>query len=180
MAPVLGALSTGHEIGLAVVGGLFIVLALAASFLAPRRWPDFPGRNVMSVFLIGAIAMFAAMIAAVAVFGAESEAAPEKAGAQGGEPAAQTVQVTETEFKIALPATTLPAGEVTLTVKNDGKLDHDLAIRGGEATGPSKTALIKPGAAATLKVSLAAGTYTLFCSVAGHEAAGMVARLTVG
>jgi uncharacterized cupredoxin-like copper-binding protein len=178
---VLAGLSTGHEIGLAVVGGLFIAFALAASFLAPRRWPDFPGKHGMSVFIIVALAFFAAMIASVAVFGAESEAA-EKPGAQEGAPAAtKTIDVSETEFKIGLPPLKkLAEGKITFDVKNDGKIEHDLAIEGGKFTGPSKTPLIQPGGEAKLTVSLAAGTYTLYCSVPGHRAAGMVAKLQVG
>jgi uncharacterized cupredoxin-like copper-binding protein len=31
-----------------------------------------------------------------------------------------------------------------------------------------------------LTVSLKAGTYTLYCTVPGHKAAGMVAKLTIG
>ncbi len=41
------ALSTGHEIGLALVGGAFIVFALLSSFVFPRRNPNFPGRRGM-------------------------------------------------------------------------------------------------------------------------------------
>ena len=43
----------------------------------------------------------------------------------------------------------------------------------------AKTPLINPGSTAKLTVTLAAGTYTLYCTVPGHSAAGMVAKLTV-
>jgi hypothetical protein len=67
---LLGAeLSTGHEIGLIVVAGVFIAFALAASFLFPRYKPDFPGPNGLSVFAIACIVMFALMIAAINFFG---------------------------------------------------------------------------------------------------------------
>ena len=39
---VLAGLSTGHKIGLGIVGAVFICFALLASFVAPRRRPDFP------------------------------------------------------------------------------------------------------------------------------------------
>ena len=179
---MLGALSTGHEIGLAVVGGLFIAFALAASFLAPRRWPDFPGKTGMSVFIIACLAFFAAMISSVAVFGAESEASAAEAGAgQVGKPVAKTFDISETEFKIGLPPLKkLAEGRYTFVVKNNGKIDHDLAIEGAKVTGPTKTPLIKPGGTAKITVSLAVGTYTLYCSVPGHREAGMVAKLNVG
>jgi hypothetical protein len=67
---LLGAeLSTGHEIGLIVVAAVFIAFALAASFLAPRFRPDFPGPNGLGPFVIGSIVMFVLMIAAINFFG---------------------------------------------------------------------------------------------------------------
>lgn len=62
-------LSTGHEIGLIVVAGLFIAFALASSFLLPRYKPDFPGPAGLSVFVIGSIVMFALMVSAINFFG---------------------------------------------------------------------------------------------------------------
>jgi multisubunit Na+/H+ antiporter MnhB subunit len=76
----LAGLSTGHMVGLAVVAAVFISFALASSFLAPRRWPDFPGRQGLSVFVIACFVLFAAMLTAVEVFGVEkSESKSEKA-----------------------------------------------------------------------------------------------------
>jgi uncharacterized cupredoxin-like copper-binding protein len=89
-------------------------------------------------------------------------------------PAATTVKVTETEFKIALPSTELKAGKVTFDVKNDGKIQHDLAIVGGQ-----KSELIAPGGSAKLTVTLKPGKYELYCSVPGHKAAGMDLKITV-
>jgi len=67
---VLGAeLSTGHEIGLIVVAGVFIAFALASSFLVPRYKPDFPGPAGLSVFALASIVIFALMIAAINFFG---------------------------------------------------------------------------------------------------------------
>ncbi len=88
--------------------------------------------------------------------------------------------MSETEFKIAAPAQKLAAGKVTFDVKNAGKIGHDLVVSGPGVTGAAKTALLNPGQSATLTVTLAAGTYTLYCSVPGHRAAGMSAKLTVG
>ncbi|TML74156.1 MAG: hypothetical protein E6G12_11305 [Actinobacteria bacterium] len=67
---MLGAeLSTGHEIGLIVVAGVFIAFALASSFLVPRYKPDFPGPAGLSVFAIASIVLFGLMIVAVNFFG---------------------------------------------------------------------------------------------------------------
>jgi plastocyanin len=177
---LLAALSTGNKIGLAVVGGTFILFALTASFLAPRRRPDFPGKNGLSVFVLASFVLFFAMVTAVIVFGVE------KSEAKGAEPAGtpvsagQAVPVSESEFKITLPAKKLAPGKITFDVTNDGKIQHDLVVSGPGVTGTAKTPLVNAGKTATLTVTLAAGSYTLYCSVPGHRAAGMVAKLTVG
>jgi mono/diheme cytochrome c family protein len=73
---VVAALSTGNQIGLAVVGGAFILFALVSSFVLPARYPNFPGRHV-GWYVAAGILFFVAMISAVLVFGVEKkEAAP--------------------------------------------------------------------------------------------------------
>ncbi|HWJ32609.1 MAG TPA: cupredoxin domain-containing protein [Gaiellaceae bacterium] len=201
------ALSTGHMVGLGVAAGAFIAFALAASFLFPRFNPQFPGGG-LSAFIVVAFVFFFGMLAAVEVFGAESGHAEGRVAetSTGGEqpttvqrtttqqqqttttaqtttastaktttsaPAAQSLAVTETEFKIAMPST-LKASKYTFEVKNDGKLPHDLAIKGG-----AKSKLIQPGASAQLVTTLKAGKYTFYCSVPGHEQAGMKVDVTV-
>ncbi len=89
-------------------------------------------------------------------------------------PTPQTVQATETEFKITLSTKSLKAGVVTFQVKNIGKLPHDLAIAGGP-----KTPLIAPGKSATLTATLKKGPLELYCTVPGHKQAGMDLKLTV-
>jgi uncharacterized cupredoxin-like copper-binding protein len=166
---LLAGLTTGHKIGLGVLGLVFISFALTASFVAPRRRPDFPGKNGLSVFVLASFVLFAAMVSAVVVFGRESEAkgAGEKA-------AAKTIAVQEKEYKITLASSTVPAGPIAFDVSNVGRIPHDLTIQGSKAT-----PLISPGKSATLTVTLKPGTYTLYCSVPGHRKLGMVAKLTV-
>lgn len=68
---MLVALSTGHMVGLSVVAAVFIAFALISSFVAPRLRPDFPGKQGLSVFVIACFVLFAMMIAAVEIFGAD-------------------------------------------------------------------------------------------------------------
>jgi nitrite reductase (NO-forming) len=194
------ALSTGHEIGLGVTAAAFIAFALASSFLFPRLRPQFPGGGLLA-FVVVSVLFFFAMLTAVEVFGAESKKHGEHAAA--GEttteatttaaattttaattthaattttaptPQATTVQVTETEFKIALATTALKAGPVTFQVKNAGKIPHDLAIAGTS----EKTKTIPPGGTAELKTTLKPGTVELYCSLPGHKQAGMDIKL---
>lgn len=194
------ALSTGHEVGLGVTGLVFILFALASSFLFPRFRPDYPGRGLLA-FIVVAFVFFFGMLTAVEVFGAEEEHHTEAAGettttpaetttaqqtttaqtstqattTAPAKPAATKVPVSETEFKITLASTDLKAGEITFEAKNDGKIPHDLAIKGTS----DKTKLIPAGGTAELKVTLKAGKYELYCTVPGHEAAGMKLNITV-
>jgi uncharacterized cupredoxin-like copper-binding protein len=177
---LLAALSTGNKIGLAVVGGTFILFALTSSFILPRRRPDFPGRNGLSVFVLASFVLFFSMLTAVIVFGVESEAKSAEKPAATAAPAGHTVAVSEKEFKITAPPQKVPPGKVTFDVTNAGKIGHDLVVSGPGVTGAAKTALLNPGQSAKLTVTLAAGSYTLYCSVPGHRAAGMSAKLSVG
>ncbi|HEY3541984.1 MAG TPA: plastocyanin/azurin family copper-binding protein [Gaiellaceae bacterium] len=179
MLHLVAGLSTGHKIGLGVVAVVFIAFALSASFLAPRRWPDFPGRNGLSPFILACLVVFVGMLAAVYFFGKESEA--EAKGAAEGSPAHLTIRVTESEWKVQLPKLTeLNQGSYTFKVHNAGKVPHDLVITGPRASGQDRTKLIPPGKDATLKVALGVGSYTLYCSVPGHRGLGMQTTISVG
>jgi mono/diheme cytochrome c family protein len=82
--PVL-ALSTGQELGLALVAAVFIAFALASSFLLPRRNPDFPTERGLRRFVVASVVLFVAMMAAVLIFAREdeeAEGAPEEGPAE--------------------------------------------------------------------------------------------------
>jgi len=77
---VVAGLSSGHKIGLAAVGGAFILFAIVSSFVLPLRNPNFPGRSLGWFVALG-ILFFVAMITAVIVFGREQkEASAETTG----------------------------------------------------------------------------------------------------
>jgi cytochrome c oxidase subunit 2 len=87
---MLFALSTGHQIGLATTGAVFIVFALISSFVLPSRYPNFPGRR-RNLYLVVCAAFFVAMLGAVLVFGKEAKAKEGSATtttAAAGDPAA--------------------------------------------------------------------------------------------
>ncbi len=85
----------------------------------------------------------------------------------------------ESEFKITPAGPKVPhTGEITITVKNVGAVTHALTV--DTPSGPVSTSSIAPGKTATLKVNISkAGTYTFFCPIPGHEAAGMKGALVV-
>ena len=78
LAFVVADLSTGHKIGLAVVGAAFIVFALISLFVLPRRNPNFPGRS-MGLYITVSVLFFVAMLSAVLIFGREK---PEAAAGE--------------------------------------------------------------------------------------------------
>jgi uncharacterized cupredoxin-like copper-binding protein len=87
--------------------------------------------------------------------------------------------VTEVGFDIRLESADLPAGNYTITVKNEGDATHDLVVeRDGEDVARSDT--IGPGDSASFTVALEAGKYVFFCSVGNHRAMGMETDVTVG
>lgn len=76
------------------------------------------------------------------------------------------------------------AGAVTLEMPNQSGVTHNLALEAGNggASGSGAvigaTKIITKGTA-TINVKLKPGTYTFFCQVPGHRAAGMYGTLTV-
>lgn len=65
------------------------------------------------------------------------------------------------------------AGCLEITYANEGSVAHTLLVRGESGF------KLRVGDTDTGTITLDAGTYELFCDIAGHEAAGMVAELTV-
>jgi plastocyanin len=65
------------------------------------------------------------------------------------------------------------AGTVDVTYQNTGSVAHTLLVKGKSGF---KLAV---GSTDEGSIDLDPGTYTLYCDIAGHEAAGMKAELTV-
>jgi plastocyanin len=73
------------------------------------------------------------------------------------------------------------AGKVTIAFTNPAPLSHNVTIQQGTgSTGATVGATATfQGGTKTLTVTLKPGTYTFYCSVPGHRAAGMHGTLTV-
>ena len=164
---LLLALSTGHKLGLGLAGAAFAGFALVVSMLVPRYWPQFPGRRLWT-FVAVSFLFFIGMLAAVEIFGksSESEAA-----------ASNKVTVTESEYKIRMPKTTLAPGRYEFEVENKGKITHNLTVAGPGGT--EHTQDIAAGKSSTLTVELKSGSYDFYCSIPGHKAQGMDQKVTV-
>jgi uncharacterized cupredoxin-like copper-binding protein len=107
-----------------------------------------------------------------------------------------TITGTLTEFKIALDATSAPAGKVIFNVTNSGTIVHEFVILKTETlakdlplTGDSvdedaydaigEVAETDPGGSGTFSATLAAGHYAIICNIPNHVSQGMVIDFTV-
>lgn len=66
---------------------------------------------------------------------------------------------------------------VTLRYRNTGFSEHNVAIKGNRVAKRAK--IVGAGKGTAVTAVLKAGTYTYFCTVPGHEAAGMKGTLRV-
>lgn len=83
------------------------------------------------------------------------------------------------QLKFTKSSLAAKAGKVTIVFTNMSPLMHNMTIQQG-TSGPVVGATPTfQGATKTLTVNLKAGTYTFYCSVPGHRAAGMQGTLTV-
>lgn len=104
--------------------------------------------------------------------GAQDAAAPAAGdGATGG---GLTFVARDIEYSQA--PSTAPAGEVTVELINEGAIVHDVAI---EELDDTVVATAPGGQTASGQVALEPGTYTYYCTIPGHRAAGMEGTLTV-
>jgi plastocyanin len=72
---------------------------------------------------------------------------------------------------------TAKAGRVTITMTNMSPIEHNVTLaRGSTVLGATPTF---QGGSKSLTLNLKPGTYSFYCSVPGHRAAGMEGTLTV-
>ena len=106
---------------------------------------------------------------------AETTTTEASSGGGGG----ATLQLTAVKEGLAFDKKTLSgsAGSVTISMKNDSSLSHNVSIEGNGVDKDGNT--VGQGGTSKVTADLKAGTYTFYCSVDGHEAAGMKGTLTV-
>jgi mono/diheme cytochrome c family protein len=149
---VVAGLSTGNKIGLAVVGGAFIVFALLSSFVLPKRYPNFPGRHV-GWFVVAGVCFLLAMLTAVLVFGVEEPPASESAGTT----AAQTTTAETTTAQTTTSQTTTAETTTATSTEDNGGGGGGGAGQGDAAAGKAVFASAGCGGCHTLKAAKASG-----------------------
>jgi len=118
-----------------------------------------PSRNVAGL-----------MLAALTFAGTHAHGTP-------GDPAAVSAKLSE--WKVELSQGTITAGSVTFTVTNAGSIPHAFEIEGQGIE--RETAVLQPGTSATLTLTLAPGSYEVYCPVGedSHKKLGMDTHLRV-
>jgi plastocyanin len=129
------------------------------------------------------VIVLAAFALALAACGGGNEAATTSGGATtggGGGGGGSTVQISADPngaLKFEQTSVEATAGSVTIDFTNDSSLSHDVKIEGNGVSGEGTDTVTGGSTSAT--VDLQAGTYTFYCSVDGHRAAGMEGTLVV-
>jgi FtsP/CotA-like multicopper oxidase with cupredoxin domain len=136
---------------------------------------SFLAKSVVGLMFV-AVSIAALVLGVVAVVAINNNNGGSSTSSSSSAAVATIVQVRLTEFAVTMTPATVPPGEVTFQIVNGGTLEHDFVI-------PSlnkRTILLKSGETAELVVSgLEVGEVAVICGVAGHEASGMKATLTV-
>src|SRR5262245_14693989 len=121
----------------------------------------------------------AASVLALSACGGGSESSsttPAATGGGGGGGGGSTVQISaDPSGALAYEQTDVSAtaGSITSDFTNMSSLPHDVTIEGDGGTD------VITSSSTSTTVDLEAGSYTFFCSVDGHRAAGMEGTLTV-
>jgi plastocyanin len=101
-------------------------------------------------------------------------------GSSGG--AASTVVISADpsgQLAFQEKSVTAKAGDVSVNFTNDSSTTHDVCVQSSSGDQIGCTDQIAGSSASTDLGTLKPGTYTFYCSVDGHEAAGMKGTLTV-
>jgi plastocyanin len=128
--------------------------------------------------------VLAALVLGLAACGGGNEAATTGGGATtsagGGGGGGSTVQISADPngaLKFEQTSVEATAGSVTIDFTNDSSISHDVRIEGNGVSDEGTDQVTGGSTSAT--VDLQPGTYTFFCSVDGHRAAGMEGTLVV-
>ena len=106
-----------------------------------------------------------------------SSSSSNSSASSGGGGETLKLAADKSALKFDKSSLTAKAGKVTLEMSNPSQVAHAVAIKGNGVDVDGKT--VGNGETSTASTDLKAGTYTFYCPVPGHEAAGMKGTLTV-
>lgn len=154
--------------------------------------------RVVSYRWLAAFSILTALVLVPVACGGDDDEGPEASSSAGTTVTAALGQSDAGEYTITLDKESVPAGEVTFKIANEGELEHefeivqtdvaegDLPVESGqadvEAEGGEEIDEVEDlasGAEQDLTVDLEAGKYLLICNLPGHYEQGMVTAFTV-
>ena len=86
------------------------------------------------------------------------------------------IQASASELAYVPNTLSAPAGRITIRMTNPSQLQHSVALA---VSGVAPGAVVGNGGVSEVTATLQPGTYTFYCTVPGHRAAGMTGTLTV-
>jgi plastocyanin len=125
------------------------------------------------------LAFALALVLAAAACGGGDDGDSDQAGngGGGGGAALELVGGPGSELKFDKTSLEASAGEVTISMVNEGDLPHNVAIEGNGVDEVGE--IVQNGGTSTVTANLEPGEYTFYCSVPGHREGGMEGTLTV-
>lgn len=112
--------------------------------------------------------------AATPTSGAETE---DGGGGGGGGGAASSLEFTAVDIDFEESEATAAAGDIEVTLVNEGAIEHSWVVEGHEDALRLHTQ--QGGATDEGTITLEADEYTYYCDIPGHREAGMEGTLTV-
>jgi plastocyanin len=131
---------------------------------------------MMRITIFGLIAVFAAAGCGGSSNSNSSSGTGTAATSSSGGGNQLTLTADASQLKYDTTQLNATAGKVTITMTNNSQLQHDVALKGGVDV---KGDVVGQGGKSVVSTDLKPGLYTFYCSVDGHEAAGMNGTLTV-
>ncbi len=125
--------------------------------------------------ILWAAALVGAVVLALAACG---PSAPGSAASGAPGAGAGAIDVTAVDYRFEPSSLTAQAGSVTFQVHNAGAAEHEFEVMQGDNVLGEVEGLV-PGLTKSVTVSLAPGTYTYICRLAGHDQLGMKGTLVV-
>jgi uncharacterized cupredoxin-like copper-binding protein len=133
-------------------------------------------RIIRGRWIAGALAV--AALAGACGGGGSSGGDTSGGGGGGGGGQVVEIDVADSGFAYTESTATATAGHVVIKSMNPQGTGHDISLKGNGVD--EQGDVVQDGGVSTIDISdLKPGTYTFYCSVPGHEAAGMKGTLTV-
>lgn len=176
MARIMLAIS---ELGAAFLAMLAAGYIMAMAFFVEAR-RRIPPRALGAALALGLIGLVGAGAVASAAGVREVEHA-EEGGEAAGEESIASPDLPEGQVFVAQDILyaeapeTVPTGDLTFVLENQGQIEHNIVM---EDLGDELVVEAAAGAVETGDITLEAGEYAYYCSIAGHREAGMEGTLT--